>query len=58
MSSRLALVSLVPFVVLLACGGEAGKKVEPKADVKVDAKAVKPVAEVAEVAEGVVAGPE
>lgn len=57
MSSRLVLVSLVPFVVLLACGGEAGKKVEPKADVKVDAKAVKPMAEVAEVAVAV-AGPE
>jgi cytochrome c peroxidase len=51
MSSRLGLVLFVPFVVLLACGGEAAKKVEPKADVKVEAKAVKPVAEVPEVAE-------
>ena len=49
MSSRLAVVSLVPLVVSLACGGEAAKvaakpgdaKVEVKADAK-DAKAVKP----------------
>jgi cytochrome c peroxidase len=53
MSSRLAVVSLVPLVVSLACGGEAAKvaakpgdaKVEVKADTK-DAKAVSEAPEI------------
>lgn len=54
MSPRLALVSLVPLVVLLACGGGEAAKVGPKqvevkkAGAEVEAKDVKPAAEVAE----------
>jgi len=52
MSSRLVLVSLVPLVVLLACGGDVGKKVEPKqtavvAEVQVPEVAVAEVPEYA-----------
>lgn len=56
MSTRLALVSLVPLIVSFACGGEAAKVApksgETKAATKVEAKAEKPASEVPAAAEG------